>query len=177
MVATTLTCDDALNSVRILSCDVDGVLTDGGLYFSENGLELLRFNVQDGMGLKLLMASGVVVCFISQSNNKVIARRAATLGVEHCFLGVEDKLEPVSKLARDVGVGLEHVCHIADDTNDLSILRKVGVPVTVQNGLPQVRDVCRFVTLRSGGQGAVRELCDAILDAQRFGASGQRTAP
>lgn len=169
MVAKALEPHDCLNSIKLLSCDVDGVLTDGGLYFSEGGLELLRFNVQDGMGLKRLMAAGIAVCFISQSNNKIIARRAAALGVEHCFLGIDDKLGLVAELAERLGFDLAQVCHIADDVNDLSILRKVGVPVTVQNGLPQVRDVCQFVTSKSGGQGAVRELCDTIVQARSSG--------
>jgi 3-deoxy-D-manno-octulosonate 8-phosphate phosphatase (KDO 8-P phosphatase) len=166
MVAKALTSDESLKNIRLLSCDVDGVLTDGGLYFSENGLELLRFNVQDGMGLKLLMAAGIAVCFISQSHNKIIARRAEALGIDNCFLGVDDKLDLVEQLARRSGFDLAQVCHIADDVNDLSVLRKVGVPVTVHNGMPELREVCTYVTSRSGGGGAVRELCNAILEAR-----------
>lgn len=152
-----------LAGIRILSCDVDGVLTDGGLYYDANGQLLLRFNVQDGMGLKLLMNAGVTVCLISQSRNQIIPQRAKALGIKYCFTGVEDKSTRIIELAGELGVDMSEVCHIADDVNDLSLLTRVGVPVTVANGVKQVKDICLLTTTRAGGHGAVRELCDQIL--------------
>lgn len=152
-----------LGRIRILSCDVDGVLTDGGLYYDANGQSLLRFNVQDGMGLKLLMNAGITVCLISQSRNQIIPQRAAALGIDYCFAGVEDKLAVIIELASKLGVEMSEVCHIADDVNDLSLLSQVGVPATVANGVQRVKDICVTTTSLAGGHGAVRELCDKIL--------------
>lgn len=164
-----LTSDPALASVRLLTCDVDGVLTDGGMYFGPDGLNLLRFHVQDGTGLKMLLSEGVAVCFISQSNNAIIAQRASTLGVPHCFLGVDDKLGPIADLATQLNIGFQEICHIADDVNDLSLLEKVGFPVTVPGGAAKVKDVCRYETKTAAGHGAVRELCEAIITAKNSG--------
>ena len=155
--------DPIFAGIRLLSCDVDGVLTDGGLYFDRNGLAMLRFHVRDGLGLKAVMAAGVETCFISQSRNEIINIRAAALGVNHCYTGVEDKLAPILELTRRTGYGLESVCHIADDLNDLTLLKAVGIAVTVPSSSPEVQRHCQFVTGVDGGQGAVRQLCDAIL--------------
>lgn len=152
-------------TVALLTCDVDGVLTDGGLYFGSSGLELLRFNVLDGLGLKALQRAGVRTAFVTQSNNHAIGARARALGIDHCLMGVEDKLMPVTELARDYGISLAQVCHIADDVNDLTLLTAVGIAVTVPSGVRRVREVSRFVTRSQGGHGAVRELCDAILES------------
>lgn len=159
----------ALGAVKLLCCDVDGVLTDGGLYFDKDGLSMLRFHVQDGIGLKLLMRAGIRTCFISQSENQVIRTRAAALGIDDCFTGVENKLHPITELASGLGLRMEEVCHIADDINDLTLLEAVGVPVTVPGGVAAVKHVCRFVTRAPGGAGAVRELCEAILAARSAG--------
>lgn len=164
-----LTPDSALASVKLLTCDVDGVLTDGGMYFGQDGLSFLRFHVQDGTGLKLLMSEGVAVCFISQSQNTIIARRASVLGVPHCFLGVDNKLAPIVDLAIQLGIDFQDICHIADDVNDLSLLEKVGFPITVPGGVAKVKAVCRYETKKAAGHGAVRELCEAIIAAKRLG--------
>ncbi|MCB1466839.1 MAG: hypothetical protein KDK08_06790 [Rhizobiaceae bacterium] len=155
--------DPVFRRIRLLCCDVDGVLTDGGLYFDRNGIAMLRFHVRDGHGLKSVMAAGIEICFISQSRNEIISARATALGVRHCYTGVDDKLEPVLELARRGGYGLDSVCHIADDLNDLTLLRAVGVAVTVPSSCLEVRQHCHFMTSADGGRGAVRELCDAIL--------------
>ncbi|MGO4353286.1 KdsC family phosphatase [Rhizobium sp. RAF36] len=164
-----LTPDPALAGVKLLTCDVDGVLTDGGMYFGPDGLSLLRFHVQDGTGLKLLMSEGVEVCFISQSQNPIITRRASVLGIRHCCLGVDNKLAPIVDLVGQLGIDLREVCHIADDVNDMSLLEKVGFPITVPAGVDRVKAVCRYETKAAGGHGAVRELCEAILAARRLG--------
>jgi 3-deoxy-D-manno-octulosonate 8-phosphate phosphatase (KDO 8-P phosphatase) len=152
--------------IALLTCDVDGVLTDGGLYFGSAGLELVRFNVLDGLGLKALQRAGVRTAFVTQSYNGAIAARAKGLGIDHCLMGVEEKLTPVTELARDYGISLTQVCHIADDVNDLTLLAAVGIAVTVPGGVRRVQEASRFVTRSQGGNGAVRELCDAILDSR-----------
>ena len=152
-----------LAGVRMLTCDVDGVLTDGGLYYDANGYAMARFHVLDGMGLKRLQAAGFRTCFVTQSHSPAIAARARALGIDLCLMGVEDKHDVVADVAGEFGFTLAEVCHIADDVNDLSLLRAVGVSVTVPNGMPEVKSVCRLITSIPGGSGAVRELCEAIL--------------
>jgi 3-deoxy-D-manno-octulosonate 8-phosphate phosphatase (KDO 8-P phosphatase) len=151
---------------RLLSCDVDGVLTDGGLYYDATGKALLRFHVADGIGLKRLRAAGVKTCFISQSATGPIDARARDLGIDFCFTGVEEKRAVIAKLAQEGGFSLAETVHIADDVNDLSLLRAVGVAVTVPNASAEVKAVAHFMTRTPGGEGAVRELCDAIIASQ-----------
>lgn len=153
-------------SIRLLTCDVDGVLTDGGLYYGDNGERYKKFHVLDGQGLKMLQKDGVKTCLISQSTNRSIVMRASDLGVDYCFTGVGDKLVVIKDVAKSIGVSLSQIVHIADDINDLSLLENVGIPVTVPNGAPRVKRACRFVTSLPGGQGAVRELCEVILAAR-----------
>lgn len=150
-------------NIRMLTCDVDGVLTDGGLYYDKDGYALARFHVLDGMGLKRLQQSGVHTCFVTQSRSAAISARAGVLGIDRCLMGVEDKRDVVAGIAAELGFTLAEVCHIADDVNDLSLLRAVGVPVTVPGGVAEVQAVCTFTTRTPGGSGAVRELCDAII--------------
>lgn len=166
MPAELISGDPALAGAKLLCCDVDGVMTDGGLYYNHDGHCMVKFNVLDGIGLKRLSASGVKTCFITMTNSAIISKRAEVLGIDYCFLGVEDKLEKIQAVAAETGIALEETAHIADDINDLSLLEAVGIPVTVPNGVDEVKNVCRFVTRRLGGTGAVRELCDAILAAR-----------
>lgn len=152
-----------LSGIKLLCCDIDGVQTDGSLYYDANGYALVRFHVLDGMGLKLVMQHGIKTCFISQSRSAAIVARANALGIDYCQVGVEDKLTPVVSIAAELGIAMEQVCHIADDINDLTLLAAVGVPVTVPGGVAAVKAVCQFVTATQGGAGAVRELCDALI--------------
>jgi len=158
-----------LAGIKLLCCDIDGVLTDGSLYYDANGPALVRFHVLDGTGLKLAMQHGIKTCFISQSRTPIIIERARVLGIDYCEVGVEDKLTPVQAIAAELGIGMHQVCHIADDVNDLTLLEAVGVSVTVPAGVAAVKAVCTFVTATPGGQGAVRDLCDALIASQTGG--------
>ncbi len=157
----------ALRGVALLTLDVDGVLTDGGLYYAEDGSELRRFNVKDGMGIKRLRAVGVEVAILTASTTPAIHRRAERLGLAHCYLGATDKLAVLEALAGDLGIGLARIAHMGDDLNDLPILTRVGCPLTVADAVPEVVDAACFVTRRGGGQGAVREVCDLTVAARR----------
>jgi 3-deoxy-D-manno-octulosonate 8-phosphate phosphatase (KDO 8-P phosphatase) len=152
--------------IALLTCDVDGVLTDGGLYYDSVGVAMLRFHVLDGLGLKALQAAGVRIAFVTQSHNTTIAARAKALGIADCLMGLDDKLLPVTELSQRHGISLDQVCHIADDINDLTLLEAVGIAVTVPTGVKRVQQVARFVTQNHGGQGAVRELCDVIVNSR-----------
>lgn len=158
-------CPD-LARVKLLCCDIDGVLTDGGLYYADDGTRFARFHVLDGMGLKRVQAAGVKLAFISQSRTRYIETRARDLGVDFCHTGIEDKSVTLGAILNDLGLCFADAAHIADDVNDLSLLRVVGMPVTVPDGRPEVKEICRFQTRARGGNGAVRELCEAILASQ-----------
>ena len=166
MTPRTLIAGPELAGIKLLCCDIDGVLTDGSMYYDAGGHTLVRFHVLDGTGLKLAMRHGIKTCFISQSRSLAIIERARVLGVDYCEVGVEDKLSPILAIAAELGIGMHQVCHIADDVNDLTLLEAVGVSVTVPAGVAAVKAVCTFVTATPGGQGAVRELCDALIASQ-----------
>ena len=151
-----------LKGVRLLSLDVDGVLTDGSLYYAEDGSQLRKFNVKDGMGMKAVRKAGVEVAIITASKTAAIHHRGEVLGIPHVFVGVDDKLTTLNGLCATLGIGLDAVVHIGDDVNDLPVLRAVGLPITVADAVDPVLDVARYVTTRKGGEGAVREICDLI---------------
>ena len=156
---------ELLASIRLLSLDTDGVLTDGGLYFTETGQELRKFNVKDGLGIKLAMEAGVAVTIITASKTKAIEHRAKVLGIEHVYLETEAKLEKLTALAAQLGVPMSQVAHVGDDMNDLPVLEAVGCPMTVADGIETAKATARYVTKLKGGEGAVREICDMIVAA------------
>ena len=159
--------------IRLLCTDVDGVLTDGGLYYGADGNILTRFHVLDGHGLKTAQAAGILTCFVTMSDTDQIRRRAADLRIDHCLSGIKDKVAAISALIGELGIDWSEAAHIADDVNDIGLLRKVALPVCVPNAVDDVRAICRYVTQRPGGTGAVRELCDALVASR----SNERPLP
>lgn len=153
-------------SLRLLVIDVDGVLTDGGLFYGADGESLKRFNVLDGHGIKLLQQAGVAVAIISARKSPIVERRAADLGIAHLFQGVHDKLSAFNSLLAHTGLAAADCGFIGDDVIDLPVLLRVGFAASVPQGHPEVRARAHYVTQASGGHGAVRELCDFILRAQ-----------
>mgnify|MGYP001273807714 CR=1 FL=1 len=159
---------ERLKSVKLLSLDVDGVLTDGGLYYAEDGLPLRKFNVKDGLGMKRAMEAGVEVAIVSAATMASIHHRGEFLGIRHVFTAVADKLETVGTLCQELGISLAEVAHVGDDLNDIPLMGQIGCPLTVAGAVPEVLGVAAYVTERPGGEGAVREICD-LLVASRGG--------
>ncbi len=153
--------------IRLAAFDVDGTLTDGGIYLDGEAGEWKRFDVQDGMGLSLLARSGVTLAIISGRYSPVTERRARELGIKHCANGVGEKLPILQELARKLGLSSEEVAFGGDDVNDLPCISWAGLGVAVQNALPEVREAADYVTRRSGGAGAVREMAEYILAYNR----------
>lgn len=153
-------------NIKCLICDVDGVLTDGMLHIDNFGNELKSFQVQDGMGLKLLMAAGIEVGIITTSSNAVIDNRMQQLGITHYYKGQVDKRQAYQKIKSTLGFQDEHFAYIGDDLPDLPIIQQVGLGVAVANAVNQVKEFAAWHTEKAGGRGAVRELCDLILNAQ-----------
>jgi YrbI family 3-deoxy-D-manno-octulosonate 8-phosphate phosphatase len=155
-----------LTQVRMLAMDVDGVLTDAGMYYSETGDELKKFNTRDGMGIKMLQAAGLVTAFITREKTAIVERRGRKLAVPEVHQGVEDKLADLTRLARKYGLTLAQVAYIGDDVNDLDALRAVGFSAAPADAMPVVLDAVHYVCAKKGGEGAVRELTDLLLAAR-----------
>ncbi|MBW4644605.1 MAG: HAD-IIIA family hydrolase [Goleter apudmare HA4340-LM2] len=152
-----------LSQVKLLALDVDGVLTDGGLYYTETGEELKKFNVRDGLGLKLLMQAGIDVAIITASTSTSVLHRAKKLGINYTFIGVENKLSVLENLCHQINITLEQVAYMGDDLNDIPVLKAVGCPLTVADAMQANKSSAIYVTKLFGGQGAVREICDRFL--------------
>ena len=157
---------DRAARVRILALDVDGILTDGQLYFDNSGNELKSFSTRDGLGIRLLSLQGIETALITARTSEIVKARAANLKIQHVYQGSINKLEAFHDLLATTGLAPEQVCYAGDDWLDLPILERVGLAVTVADGDPVVKGRVHWVTNRPGGRGAVREICDLILAAQ-----------
>ncbi len=155
-----------LAGLKLLSLDTDGVLTDGGLYYTDEGEELRKFNVKDGMGMKRAQAAGVKIAIITASSTPSIAHRGQRLGVDYVFLDCEDKLATLVRICDEMAIDLDQVGHVGDDLNDLPVLEAVGCPMTVADATDEAIAAALFVTKKKGGEGAVREICDLIVTAK-----------
>jgi 3-deoxy-D-manno-octulosonate 8-phosphate phosphatase (KDO 8-P phosphatase) len=152
--------------IRLIAFDVDGVMTDGGLYFSDSGEEFKRFNSLDGHGLKMLRASGVEVAIITGRTSRCVEARAQNLGITHVFQGVENKLDAMLELLNQLKLSRDAVAYMGDDVVDLTVMRHVGLAISVPQAPVLVRKHSHYVTEREGGHGAVREVCELIMSAQ-----------
>ncbi|MDY0249004.1 MAG: HAD family hydrolase [Pseudomonas sp.] len=153
-------------NVRLLVLDVDGVLTDGKLYFLADGSEAKAFSTLDGQGIKMLMNSGVNIAIITGRTSTIVERRAANLGIKHLIQGREDKRIALDELLATLQLSYEHVAYLGDDLPDLAAIRCVTLGVAVANANAFVRQHAQAVTVLRGGEGAARELCEFIMSAQ-----------
>jgi 3-deoxy-D-manno-octulosonate 8-phosphate phosphatase (KDO 8-P phosphatase) len=153
-------------NIRLAAFDVDGVLTDGTLYYSDSGEEIKAFNVQDGHGMKMLKDSGVTLAIISSRRSGALEARARNLGIELLFQGVPDKLTAFQELLDRSGVAAAACAYAGDDLVDLPVLKRCGLAVSVPDAPAIVRRHAHYVTRAAGGRGAVRELSELILHAQ-----------
>jgi 3-deoxy-D-manno-octulosonate 8-phosphate phosphatase (KDO 8-P phosphatase) len=152
--------------VRALVLDVDGVLTDAGIYYDAEGEALKRFNVRDGQGIALVRAAGLHVALVTREDSEVVTRRAEKLRLTHVFQGANDKLVVVENFAARLDLALADICYVGDDLGDLGAMERTGLSVAVADAAPEVKEVAHMTTTRNGGEGAVREVCDFILHAR-----------
>ena len=161
-----------MKEVKLFLTDVDGCMTDGGMYYSANGDEMKRFCVYDGMGIVLLRKAGIPCGILTSETTEIVAHRARKLGMEYLRMGVgsqvmagkQTKLEAAQEICNELGITLDEVCFVGDDINDLDLLSLVGTPACPANAMPQVKAIPGIIRLtHSGGDGAIRELCDMIL--------------
>ncbi len=162
----SITALEAARKIRLAIFDIDGVLTDGKLYFHDNGQHMKAFHCHDGVGIKLLAAVGIEIGIITSHRSPLIDQRMAQLSIKHCYQGVEKKLPVYESLLASLGLSDEVVAYVGDDFPDLPIIRRVGLGVAVANAQPIVKEFARHQTQLSGGEGAVREFAEFILQAQ-----------
>lgn len=155
-----------LRAIRLFATDVDGVLTDAGMYYAESGDEWKKFNTRDGMGIKLLQKAGFITAIVTQERTKIVARRAEKLAIPEVHQGVLDKLSLIREMAGRHGLPLSQVAYIGDDINDLESLRAVGFSAAPADGMPVICDAVDYVCQKKGGEGAVREIAELLLQAR-----------
>ncbi|HET6470322.1 MAG TPA: HAD-IIIA family hydrolase [Pseudomonadales bacterium] len=157
---------DKARAVRMLILDVDGVLTDGRLYYTEGGQESKAFSTQDGAAIKMLAASGVGVAIITGRQSAIVARRATELGVQHVYQGAGDKARALEDLVTRTGIDRPLIAHVGDDLPDLPLFNRVGMKFAVPGAHPEVIERADYVTRAPAGIGAVREVCHLLMVAQ-----------
>ncbi|MGN0350677.1 MAG: HAD-IIIA family hydrolase [Roseburia sp.] len=149
--------------IKMLLTDCDGCLTDGGMYYSENGDELKKFSTQDGLGFRLIREKGIICGIVTGENTKLVKRRAEKLKLEILKMGIHDKLTTVKQLCEEYQISLDEVAYIGDDVNDIELLQAVGFSASVPNAMEEVKEVVDYVTKRPGGSGAVREVIEYLM--------------
>lgn len=157
---------DRLSQLRLVAFDVDGVFTDGRFYLSDDGSETKAFHTQDGYGIRQLVLSGIAVAVISGRQSPAVKKRMAELGVPHVILGCKDKVAALKDLAGGLDIELSDCAFVGDDFPDLPLLEAVGLSIAVANAVAAVQERCDYVTRKSGGFGAVREVCDLVVAAR-----------
>ena len=166
MVGMDAALKERASNIRMLVLDVDGVLTDGRLYFDHAGNEMKAFNTRDGMGIKALQRVGIEVAVITGRKSGAVSHRMAQLGIQHVYQGREDKLYAFLDLLEITGLDAAQVCFAGDDWIDLPVLLRAGLAVSVADAEDRVKQQAHWITCRDGGDGAVREICNLILIAQ-----------
>lgn len=157
---------DRARNIRVAVFDVDGVLTDGALYYTDAGEEMKAFNVHDGHGMRMLRDSGVELAIISSRSSRALEARARNLGIQLLFQGAADKLAAFGELLGRCRIGAEACAYAGDDLVDLPVMKRCGLAVAVPGAPAQVRRHAHYVTRARGGHGAAREACEIILHAQ-----------
>ncbi|WP_428826869.1 KdsC family phosphatase [Azonexus sp. IMCC34842] len=152
--------------IKLVAFDIDGVMTDGGLHYTDNGGELKTFNVQDGLGLKMMQRAGIELAIVTGRTSGVVAARAADLGIEHVYQGVADKRAAVGGLLDKLGLHWPDCAFMGDDLIDLPAMTRCGLAIAPANARPIVKERAHAVTDAGGGHGAVREAIELILSAQ-----------
>lgn len=157
---------EKLKHIRLLLLDVDGVLTDGGIIYNEDGGEIKVFNAKDGLGLRLAMTAGITVGIVTGRRSKALRHRCENLGIRYLFDGVGDKAKMLPEIVAQTGIGPEQAAFVGDDLPDLPLMKRVGLAIAVADANGIVRQKADWTTRAPGGHGAVREVCEALLTAQ-----------
>ena len=158
---------DKLKNIKLFAMDVDGVLTDAGMYYTERGDELKKFNTFDGKGIELIRNIGIKTAIITSEKTKIVERRAKKMGIDFLYQGVKDKAAVINELAQSLKIGLDEIAYIGDDVNDISALKIVGLPITVKSASPENKDIAKLLVPVSGGEGCIRYVCNMIINSKK----------
>ncbi len=153
-------------NIRLVILDVDGVMTDGHIIIDDNGVESRNFDIKDGMGVVVLQLCEVEVAIITSKKSGAVRRRAEELKIKRFHEGIRKKTEPYEQILAELQIDDRQVCYVGDDLVDLSMMRRVGLPIAVADAVDEVREAALYVTRANGGKGAVREVAELILKAQ-----------
>jgi YrbI family 3-deoxy-D-manno-octulosonate 8-phosphate phosphatase len=162
-----MTSEDRFRPIRLILSDVDGVLTDGGLWFDNEGIEIKQFHIRDGLGIRLWQRAGHTFGIITGRTSQIVKVRAAELGIEIVRQGFDDKLPVLREVAQQLNVPIDQTCYVGDDLPDLGAVRHAGLGVAVADAAAELRAAADYVTQTPGGRGAVREVVELTLKAQR----------
>jgi len=152
--------------IKLLICDVDGVMTDGGLYFGDNGLEYKAFHSRDGLGIKMLQRSGIPLAVITARTSDVVKHRMKNLNIDLVFQGQLNKVQAFEDLCRQLQLSTEQTAYVGDDLVDLPVMKRVGLSIAVADAHERVKQRADWTTRHGGGRGAVRDVCELIMEAQ-----------
>lgn len=152
--------------IKLFLTDVDGTLTDGGMYYGENGEMLKKFNTLDGMGLSLLKKAGIKVGLITKENSQISRRRGEKLKLDYNLIGIENKVEQIEGIRKEMGIDFDEIAYIGDDINDLEAIEKCGIGAAPSDANKKVQQVAKIILTKKGGEGCVREFADLILEYQ-----------
>lgn len=159
-----------LAGIRLIGFDVDGVFTDGRFHLSDEGVESKAFHTHDGYGIRCILEAGIQVAVISGRKSAAVRQRMNELGVKHIFLGCKDKVATFEQLLSELSIPASQSAFAGDDLPDIALLRKTGVSFAVANAHRDVQEICDYTTTKAGGFGAIREICDLLLNARDAGA-------
>jgi len=157
--------ESIFKNIRMLLLDVDGVLTEGEIIYG-NDTEIKKFNVRDGLGIRLLITSGIKLGIVTARKSEALIRRCKDLGIETIFDGVSDKGKVLEKICADTGIPSDDIAFMGDDLPDIPLLKRVGIPLTVADAADEVKEIALATSTKNGGRGAVREICEAIMKSQ-----------
>ncbi len=153
----------SLSGIRLLICDVDGTLTDGGMYYSKNGEEMKKFNTKDAFGIEILKKMGIPTVLLTRENSLIVKQRAKKIKIKKLVSGCENKISAVEKLSQQYRIKLNQIAYIGDDLNDYNVMKNVGFSACPSDANYQIKKISKYVCDNKGGDGAVREFIDYIL--------------
>lgn len=154
--------------IKLVAFDVDGVLTDGSLTFSEDGKEIKTYDAKDGLGIVMLSKAGIVTAIITARNNNTVKLRAGMIDIKELYMGQKNKVIALEELVEKYNLKYSEIAYMGDDLPDICVLKKVGLSCCPCDAVEEVKNVCNFISSRGGGRGAARELCDLILKSKNI---------
>ncbi len=154
------------SKIKLAAFDIDGVMTDGSLYYLPDGSQAKVFNAKDGLGITMLNAAGIRTAIITAKDSNAVLERSKTLGITKLFMGQKNKIEALNDLCCEFSLKYDEIFYMGDDLPDIQVLKLVGLSACPIDAVDEVKDVCDIITLKAAGRGAVREVCDFILKSR-----------